>query len=855
MGNIKAYSSVVVTDLSDGIISSNVIWYYLSTSATSLSGGSWKTTPDAWVDGKYFWQKIITTYEDGHSTESEPVCITGKTGASGISSTNIILSNEAHTFFANSSGKATATSITTDVLAFTGQTQVSAKIGTISGLPTGMTMTINNNNTVNASIAIAVTTSLTTTQGVVTIPVTASGITINKKFSYCLSKTGATGATGTAAKSVVITASSQIFKSTDGGLTFSPDTITLTPIFQGGISYSKWQYSTDGGSNWKDVTSGSNGLTISNEVLTITKSSALYTDTITSVSFKCISSDSTYFDIITILRLYDVTDIRVGGRNLLIVANMLATYLNEKTGLPYNTNAGISTINNNGDTCTKDYISVEGGCQYVLTLYDNRPDAGSQYGRIAWFDGDHTLIEVTTDKINWTVPTSKVYMSPSNAAFVMISIVAFPKYRWKFEKGNIPTDYTPAPEDIKNQITAITNTIAGVESKVDANTKSITDKVWQSDITSSINNYDNTTGKAIRDRVTQTEANVSGLTTTVSDVQSTLINKADGSTVEALQKTVTKNKQSADSFQQTVTNTYAKKSDVESSISSVSSQYTQLADKFSWVVSSGTSQSNMTLTDKMYQLIATDINMGGRVTFSSLTDDNGTTMINGGKVLAKYLELKGITIYSNETYIDDEGNTQNVKTFSVDENGNVSINAASLTLTAGALATANDINNINSRLDNQDSDLAALESNISSDIARLDEDINGESGLHSQIANLQIANSEIVMNFGTLESDVDGLTGTINSTSEVWKKYIKIVDGAMIFGRHINDDGTEISEADQTSLKLENTSLSFSQDGSTVAQMTSKELYIRNAVITEGLKVASYIIKPRETGGVAFYKM
>lgn len=718
MGNIKAYSSVVVTDLSDGIISSNIIWYYLSTSATSLSGGSWKTTPDAWVDGKYFWQKIVTTYEDGHSTESEPVCITGKTGASGISSTNIILSNEAHTFFANSSGQATATSITTDILAFTGKTQVSAKIGTISGLPTGMTMTINNNNTVNASITIAVTTSLTTTQGVVTIPVTASGITINKKFSYSLSKTGETGATGTAAKSVAITASSQIFKSTDGGLTFSPDSITLTPIFQGGISYSKWQYSTNGGSTWANVTSGSNGLTISNGVLTIAKSSALYTDTITSVSYKCISSTSIYYDVVTVLKLYDV---------------------------------------------------------------------------------------------------------------------------------NV--------SEIESKITEVKNTIAGVESKVDANTKSITDKVWQSDINSSINNYDNTTVKTIRDRVTQTEADISGLTTTVSDVQSTLTKKADGSTVEALQKTVTENKQTADSFQQTVTSTYAKKSDVESSIASVSSQYAQLADKFSWVVSSGTSLSNMTLTDKMYQLIATDINMGGRVTFSSLTDDNGTTMINGGKVLAKYLELKGITIYSNETYIDDEGNTQNIKTFSVDENGNVSINAASLTLTAGALATANDINNINSRLDNQDSDLAALESNVSSDIARLDEDINGESGLHSQIANLQIANSEIVMNFGTIESDMDGLTGTINSTSEVWKKYIKIVDGAMIFGRHINDDGTEINESDQTSLKLENTSLSFSQDGSTVAQMTSKELHIRNAVITEGLKVASYIIKPRETGGVAFYKM
>ena len=38
------------------------VLYYMSTSATSLSGGSWQTTSPAWVNGKYMWSKTKVTY-------------------------------------------------------------------------------------------------------------------------------------------------------------------------------------------------------------------------------------------------------------------------------------------------------------------------------------------------------------------------------------------------------------------------------------------------------------------------------------------------------------------------------------------------------------------------------------------------------------------------------------------------------------------------------------------------------------------------------------------------------------------------------------------------------------------------
>lgn len=57
--------------------------YYLSTSATETIGGSWSTDPPEWVEGRYYWQKIRTYYIDGTTSESAPVCITGARGEDG----------------------------------------------------------------------------------------------------------------------------------------------------------------------------------------------------------------------------------------------------------------------------------------------------------------------------------------------------------------------------------------------------------------------------------------------------------------------------------------------------------------------------------------------------------------------------------------------------------------------------------------------------------------------------------------------------------------------------------------------------------------------------------------------------
>ena len=64
-------------------VSSVDVMYYKSTSATSLSGGSWVTNDPGWENGKYIWSKTVITYTDKTTDESTPVCITGAKGSTG----------------------------------------------------------------------------------------------------------------------------------------------------------------------------------------------------------------------------------------------------------------------------------------------------------------------------------------------------------------------------------------------------------------------------------------------------------------------------------------------------------------------------------------------------------------------------------------------------------------------------------------------------------------------------------------------------------------------------------------------------------------------------------------------------
>lgn len=62
-------------------ISSVTPQYYLSTSNTAQSGGSWKTTQDTWSNGKYYWTRDAIAWNDGSTTYTTPILATGLNNA------------------------------------------------------------------------------------------------------------------------------------------------------------------------------------------------------------------------------------------------------------------------------------------------------------------------------------------------------------------------------------------------------------------------------------------------------------------------------------------------------------------------------------------------------------------------------------------------------------------------------------------------------------------------------------------------------------------------------------------------------------------------------------------------------
>lgn len=70
----------------DNTVKSTLEQFYSSTSPTSLVGGSWSNNQPTWTEGKYIWRRNFVTYGDDRTefTPSENgVCITGNTGAQG----------------------------------------------------------------------------------------------------------------------------------------------------------------------------------------------------------------------------------------------------------------------------------------------------------------------------------------------------------------------------------------------------------------------------------------------------------------------------------------------------------------------------------------------------------------------------------------------------------------------------------------------------------------------------------------------------------------------------------------------------------------------------------------------------
>lgn len=410
---------------------------------------------------------------------------------------SVILSNEAQSIPTDVNRKVTKDFVCyTDIKVTQGMTpHTDFTIGNISSA-NGITVT---KSSARITFTVKAGTTISADTGTFNIPITLGEDTVTKVFSWCCQKEGV------AAKSVKVIAESTVFKSTDGGETFSPDTIRITPTFQGGITFSKWQYSIDSGTTWKDITNGKNGLTISSSTLIVSKTCDLYTNAITVISFKCLSNNSAYYDITTISKLgdsiskirkiestvddlageikskveettiFEVTDengkvkktlkdilssstqdlygfkrevkqqyddLEIGGVNLFVQNTAIeGKYLSSENVEINDVAWGYS-----------DYINVGDMDYYIASGFTNLGNAPAT----CFYNADKIFLSgVKSELANSKESKRKMLQIPDGAVYMRFSFLLADAKTLKIEKGIKSTSYSPSPDDVAHNIKTV----------------------------------------------------------------------------------------------------------------------------------------------------------------------------------------------------------------------------------------------------------------------------------------------------------------------------------------------------------------------------------------------------------------
>lgn len=329
-----------------------------------------------------------------------------------------------------------------------------------------------------------------------------------------------------------------------------------------------------------------------------------------------------------------VNNIQVGGRNLIINSSFnrqgykwSAGYVEGKsypkegrdggycakiTG-KFNTNCNLQHEDayrvKAGETYTlsswtKSKDIVKGTTNYFVSLYIGFYDKDNKYKAEAKINNGQMPLSTDWERniLTFTVPD----VSGIEHMWVYLYARDFTGTIWwddvQLEKANKASDWSPALEDIEEDIAEVDGKFVNYSTTVQMNA-AIT---------------------AARDSITSTVSRTYATKTEVSSV-SGKVTSLESWKQEASQK-ITK-----DGILSTVGNYYATSKYVETVengvkenekyIASVETLANQASNKFLWLVKSGTSATNFELTDRTATLIANAINLKGLVTFSGLNSD------------------------------------------------------------------------------------------------------------------------------------------------------------------------------------------------------------------------------------------
>lgn len=139
----------------------------------------------------------------------------------------------------------------------------------------------------------------------------------------------------------------------------------------------------------------------------------------------------------------------------------------------------------------------------------------------------------------------------------------------------------------------------------------------------------------LKDAYLQTVKTVDGIQTTVAKVESD---------INGMTSKITNIEVTADGIKSDVSKT-------NSEVGAVRSIAEQTANNFTWLVKSGTNETDFTLTDRTATLVSEQINLKGLVTFSGL-DSNAQDRINSGGTLVNQTKSSGIELIDRRYEVD-----------------------------------------------------------------------------------------------------------------------------------------------------------------------------------------------------------
>lgn len=143
-------------------------------------------------------------------------------------------------------------------------------------------------------------------------------------------------------------------------------------------------------------------------------------------------------------------NVQVGSQNRFVQNNSIAGYLGN-AGVIYASNA----VNKER---TSDFIAIDGASALIYQLWVTTPSEGMPWHTWQFYDANKSPLGTRlTGKDSYTVRAQKWHIVnnitvPAAAKFIRLSARTYEDAKIKLEIGNVPTDWSPAVEDIQNDI-------------------------------------------------------------------------------------------------------------------------------------------------------------------------------------------------------------------------------------------------------------------------------------------------------------------------------------------------------------------------------------------------------------------